>query len=291
MAGSVNNGRATESQSRAVALRGFVWLAFIGVLFRFIVLWADAAGASLPRLGSVGFTGVFSAFSLAHAASVFGWRRALSFLLICASVSWCFEAAGVATGLVYGHYHYGVRLGAKLGAVPLIIPLAWFMMVYASWVVAHVLLQGAGDPSSVPGSLSRSLVAAAVMTSWDVVMDPGMARAGTWTWEDGGAYFGVPFQNFVGWIVTTLTVYVLTALVFRGRRSGSSQKASGRFYVGLPVFAYACVALDRVLIASVPELHIVAAFGMALLASLAILRLVLTPQPISLPEGVSSASS
>lgn len=273
-----------ESKGTGTVLRGFVWVAFAAVLLRFMVLWADAAGASLPRPGSVVFTLVFSAFSLAHATSVFGWRRAVSFLLICAAVSWCFEEVGVDTGLIYGHYHYGRLLGAKVGAVPIIIPLAWFMMIYASWMVAHVLLQGAGDPAALPGSLARSLVASAVMTSWDVVMDPGKAREGSWTWENGGAYFGVPLQNFPGWMVTTFAVYGLTAMVFRRLAAAPSRDTSfGRHYVGLPVFAYAFVALDRVLIATMPALHIVAAFGMSLLAAVAVIRLALTPEPISLP--------
>jgi Carotenoid biosynthesis protein len=43
-------------------------------------------------------------------------------------VSWAFEKVGIATGLIYSPYHYSARLGVKLGAVPVIIPLAWFMM-------------------------------------------------------------------------------------------------------------------------------------------------------------------
>jgi putative membrane protein len=53
------------------------------------------------------------------------------------------------------------------------------------------------------------VIAAATMTAWDVVMDPGQTRAGSWVWEAGGAYFGVPLQNFMGWMVTTLTIYLL----------------------------------------------------------------------------------
>src|SRR5216684_3016043 len=48
-------------------------------------------------------------------------------------------AVRVATGMVYGNCHYGDALGAKIGAVPVIIPFAWFMMIYASWIVAHIL--------------------------------------------------------------------------------------------------------------------------------------------------------
>jgi len=271
-----------EQRSANPVLRLFVWISFFGVILRFVDIWAIAAGYSLPRIGSVGFTLIFSVFSLLHASSVLGWRRAVWFLVITVVVSWLFEEIGVATGLVYGHYHYSMQLGAKVGAVPLIVPLAWFMMIYASWIVARVLMQGAGNPTSRLSSIAVSLVASAVMTSWDVVMDPGMAHQGTWVWEQGGLYFGVPFQNFVGWMLTTFTVYLL-ATVLLPRSEGSPRQAPlSRLYAGLPVLAYALVAADRVLIASVPELHVVAAFGMGFLAMLAILRLILSPEPLSL---------
>ena len=57
-----------------------------------------------------------------------------------------------------------------------------------------------------------------------------------------------------------------------------------RFYTGLPVLAYALVALDQLLVVAIPELHIVAAFGICLVALLAILRLTLVRGPIALPE-------
>ncbi|MEI9965945.1 MAG: carotenoid biosynthesis protein [Caulobacteraceae bacterium] len=45
-------------------------------------------------------------------------------------ISFIMEEAGVRTGLVFGHYHYSDLLGHRLGHVPLLIPLGWFMMVY-----------------------------------------------------------------------------------------------------------------------------------------------------------------
>jgi uncharacterized membrane protein len=276
--------RSRPGASRLGAMRPLVWLLFAILLLRFGFTWADSlAGASLPRMGSIGFTAIFAAFSLLHAADLLGWRRALLFLLVCVAVSWSFEAAGVATGMVYGSYHYGDALGAKIGAVPAIIPFAWFMMIYASWIVAHILLEGAGDPGSAGGALARAAAAAAAMTAWDAVMDPGMARAGIWTWENGGPYFGVPFQNFIGWMATTLTIYIIVALLFRflpGRQTLNTT----RLYGGAPVLAYSLVALDGLLVASVPELHVVAAFGICLVALLAILRLALGRSPIALPR-------
>jgi putative membrane protein len=121
------------------------------------------------------------------------------------------------------------------------------------------------------------------MTAWDTVMDPGMARSGAWTWEHGGAYFGVPEHNFAGWLATTLTVYAAAELAFRclGSRPVT---AVASLYAGLPIFAYALVAADRVLLPSLPELRVVAAFGMGLVAVLALLRLSLERQAVSSPE-------
>lgn len=268
-------------------LRLGVWLLFAAIVVRFATLWANGLmGASLPVLGRVGFTLLFAAFSVAHATSVLGWRRAMVFLLACAAVGWSFEEIGVSTGLVYGAYHYGAALGAKLGAVPAIIPLAWFMMTYASWVVADLLLGGSGGRAPVsfaPASVvpmsyaaARVVVAAAAMTAWDTVMDPGMARAGVWTWEQGGAYFGVPEHNFAGWLATTMTVYLIAEIAFRHIRA-PAPAAMSRVYAGLPALAYALLALDRILLPDLPELRIVAAFGMGLVALVAVLRLGLPP--------------
>lgn len=265
-------------------LRALVWLLLIMLVVRYAFAWANEfGGASLPVLGRTGVVTVFAAFSLLHAATVLGWRRALLFLFACAAISWSFEAVGVATGAVYGAYRYGDALGLKLGAVPVIIPFAWFMMIYASWIMAHVLLEGASDPSSAAGVLARAVIAAACMTAWDAVMDPGMTRDGVWVWATAGPYFGVPFQNFVGWMMTALAVYVVAALLFR-RVPRSAPDGTTRLYAGIPVVAYALIAFDKLLIATHPELHVVAAFSMCLVAALAILRLVLVKQPLSLPS-------
>jgi putative membrane protein len=168
--------------------------------------------------------------------------------------------------------------------VPIVIPFAWFMMIYCSWMVAHALLQGTREPTSIGGSLAHCVLASAVMTSWDVVMDPGMARNGAWTWETGGSYFGVPFQNFVGWMITTFCVYCAAALVSRKFRPAPLSSPVARAYLSLPLLAYSLVALDRVLISSPPELHIVAAFGMTLIAGLSVFRLFFMQGPIALPQ-------
>jgi uncharacterized membrane protein len=259
--------------------RRITWALFTLLVARYVLHWARAATDwPLPDFGNIGFTLVFAGFSLAHAIDLLGWRRALTFFGLSAVVSWCFEEVGVATGLVYGAYHYGDMLGPKLGAVPAIIPIAWFMMIYCAWIVAHVLLDGTSSARSWGGMAARALVAAMAITAWDVVMDPGMARAGNWVWEDGGSYFGVPVRNYIGWVITTLSIYLCSGAAFRVLAGGRETKRP-RLYLALPVIAYGLVAVDYLFSNAIPELRVVDAFGISLITIIALLRLTSAPRP------------
>jgi putative membrane protein len=157
-----------------------------------------------PLLTVLGFS-----LALAHALMSLGRARALLLLGLTFVVSLAFETAGVLTGLVYGPYHYTDMLGPRfLGLVPLLIPAAWFMMVYPSQVIAERLIGG-----KIAGGAARAAavaaLAAVVMTSWDLLMDPMMVAMGAWVWESPGAYFGIPLHNYAGWLVTTLAVFGL----------------------------------------------------------------------------------
>jgi uncharacterized membrane protein len=62
------------------------------------------------------------------------------------------------------------------------------------------------------------VVAAFVMTQWDVVMDPPEATISeAWIWHDGGAHFGVPISNYLGWLLTSWLFFQAFA-IYLGRR-------------------------------------------------------------------------
>jgi uncharacterized membrane protein len=158
-------------------------------------------------------------FSLWHASVALGVRLTLAFFAITTVTSWIFEEIGVVTGLVYGSYHYTATLGPWLGSVPVLIPLAWFMLVYPSYALANLIVDGwpVGTPGGRGHLVRLALVGALVMTAWDLVVDPILSgpTVGAWVWERGGPYYGVPVQNYLGWIVTTFTAYLLYRSVER----------------------------------------------------------------------------
>jgi uncharacterized membrane protein len=210
---------------------------------------------------------ILTLFSVTHAWYSLGGRATAVFFVLSGAISWGYEQAGVMTGLVFGAYHYTDYLGPKLGDVPLLIPLAWFMMIYPSYVTANLI--GAGRFDDAGGGARRLIglaaVSAVVMTAWDLVIDPILSgpSARAWIWDTGGPYFGIPIQNYAGWLLTTFTVY----LAFRWlawRWSGGAGAAGAAGGAGaaapsmpigaaLPVAAYGLMLMADLLSGAAPE--------------------------------------
>ncbi|HET6838731.1 MAG TPA: carotenoid biosynthesis protein, partial [Bradyrhizobium sp.] len=67
--------------------------------------------------------------------------------------------------------------------------------------------------------IALPIVAALVMTQWDVVMDPPLATISkAWIWHDGGAHFGVPLSNYFGWFLTAWLFYQAFAIYLSRRK-------------------------------------------------------------------------
>jgi uncharacterized membrane protein len=196
--------------------------------------------------GLSSLTVLLTLFSLSHAWYSIGGRLTAVFFAISAVVSWALEQAGVATGLVYGGYHYTDYLGAKLFDVPILIPLAWFMMIYPSYVIANLALtrRPVGTPPGATWLVTLAAASALTMTVWDLVVDPILSgpEVRAWVWESGGQYFGVPIQNFFGWFVTTFIVYGLFRALEQ-RASDPSAPSVDRRAGALPVAAYGLMLL------------------------------------------------
>ncbi len=179
----------------------------------------------------------FFIFAVTHASWRFGTRTMLIFLALTFVVSFIFETLGVLTGIVYGPYAYTEKLGPKLGVVPLLIPLAWFMMMYASYTVVDIIASPAPRPASRAWRAWVAWLGAMAMTAWDLGMDPQMVAGGHWIWTQSGAYFGVPVRNFIGWLATTGTVFALFHIV--QARQPARPFQFGDAFAYLPVIAYA----------------------------------------------------
>lgn len=55
-----------------------------------------------------------------------------------------------------------------------------------------------------------------LLTSWDFVLDPAMSQTTMpfWVWEQPGAFFGMPYQNFAGWFGTGVVFMTVATLLW-----------------------------------------------------------------------------
>ncbi|HSH04049.1 MAG TPA: carotenoid biosynthesis protein [Anaerolineae bacterium] len=163
-----------------------------------IVLWLTTGPLPASLITAsvvVQATAVF--LLLTHAQ---GLPHTLAQLGLISLITFTAEYIGTHTGLLFGAYTYTDRLQPQLGQVPLLIPLAWFMMLLPAAATIHHL--------NLPRHYAIPLAALA-LTSWDLLLDPQMVSWDLWQWHNPGLYFGIPLQNFLGWFLTALLLYTL----------------------------------------------------------------------------------
>jgi uncharacterized membrane protein len=235
---------------KAIGGRSFPPLeaAFWIVLTVYLALVVGLAWNPTPLAQGLAAIGILAA--CVHAALSYGWKDALALLAICLVITFAMENIGAATGFPFGHYHFEV--GSNLphvGAIPVIVGPLWFGMGYFSWIVAGTLL------GSAQARLSRNIelialpiVAAFVMTQWDVVIDPPESTISqAWIWHDGGAHFGVPLSNYLGWLLTSWLFYHAFALYLSRRRYVSAWTAEqGRALRLVAILLYLSSGLSHV---------------------------------------------
>ena len=184
--------------------QGLLWLIVAWVLAMIslpILKWILGENA-LP-IGISG--GVLLQLMTVWAILVWTWgaRRTLITSGVIVLFAWVVEFVGHTTGFPFGAYAYTDRLQPQFGGVPLLIPLAWLMMLPPAWAVARRIARG---------GIAFVLISAVAFTAWDLFLDPQMVGWNLWTWAQPVGYFGIPWVNFAGWLIASA---IITALASR----------------------------------------------------------------------------
>ena len=200
--------------SRPAAL---AWVPAVLLVLTAIAYPLTDAGGAVRDAVSWAIVLLGSTVSVVHATVSRGARTGAGVLLVTAATAVVFESVGLATGFPYGEYTYSDDLGPTLLGVPFLVPLAWLMMAWPSWLLAHRLTRGGSRAARVG-------VAAAVFAAWDVVLDPQMVQAGYWTWAHPQPSLPgidtVPLTNLAGWLLAGLVLRTLLDLLVTRTASG-----------------------------------------------------------------------
>lgn len=126
-----------------------------------------------------------------------GVREGVRLLIALGVFALALESFAIVTGFPYGRFVYGDKIGARLfGIVPWTVPFAWTPLVCMAIALGR----------RVTGQVAPLILwGGAVLVAIDFVLDPGAVAQGFWRYEGAsapGAMYGVPLQNFAGWMLT-----------------------------------------------------------------------------------------
>jgi bisanhydrobacterioruberin hydratase len=105
------------------------------------------------------------------------------------------EYVGVHTGLLFGDYTYGTKMGLLIEGVPLLIGPLWALVTISFWSL--------GDAYS---SFPKVFVIALATACYDIVLEHFAVRYGLWQWAGS-----IPVSNFFGWFAVSACIYAIFA--------------------------------------------------------------------------------
>jgi hypothetical protein len=108
-------------------------------------------------------------------------------LAIVSAGSWIAEESSI---LLYNFYSYSPAWSLFLGHVPVMVIVIWPVIIHSAWELASQLLRP--NRGLVPA------VAAAIVCSDALFIEPLASHAGLWTWNEPGI-FDVPPVAILGW--------------------------------------------------------------------------------------------
>lgn len=168
----------------------------------------------------------FLAVFIFSAQRLLGRRRTGLFFLISWITAFLCEFSSTRTGIPFGSYYYtGSTVGQELyiSNVPFMSSLSFTFLLYASYCMALLFLLPVDSQSGIGRHPLRLRFELDARTSWpvicltalfyvfiDVVIDPVALRGDRWflgqiyRYTYPGIYFGIPFENFIGWAVVGL---------------------------------------------------------------------------------------
>ena len=152
-----------------------------------------------------------------YAYRTLGKWHCFTFMISAIVLSLGSELLGTSTGFPFGEYRYLSGLGYKIaGLVPFTIPLSWFYLGFSAYIIALAGLKRF-EVSNWLSELGAILFGSLCLTSWDFVLDPAMSQAPVpfWIWDTPGAFFGMPYQNFAGWMGTGIIFMTVATLLWR----------------------------------------------------------------------------
>ena len=146
-----------------------------------------------------------------HGATYWGLTNITIFMIITLVVTLVLEIIGSKSGYIFGgkyHYNQDNTPGYVISGIPVLIPIAWFGIIYMSINFVYFLTD-IQFPFRDDIDYYFTILIAIFVVVLDLVLDPLAVDENRWSWESPGIYYGVPLFNFLGWLLVTIIVLLI----------------------------------------------------------------------------------
>jgi bisanhydrobacterioruberin hydratase len=130
-----------------------------------------------------------------------GWKKGLISIIILSIYTLGIETFAILTGFPYSPFHYTELIGMKLfGYTPFTLPFYYVPLFMGCIYLANQYWQ-----EGLPywkNMLKLVIIIALLVLTADLILDPAAVSLNFWVYEYTGIFYGVPLQNFLGWILT-----------------------------------------------------------------------------------------
>lgn len=174
-------------------------------------------------------TGSIIAVSMISIPAFYGMWKAYSIRGIAAIIALgifalIIESIGIHTGFPYSPFEYTMPFGYKLlGTTPWTVFIAWSPLVFGALLLAQTWFKH---------PWARFLAYLGILVGTDIILDPGAVARGLWEYTNGGLWYDVPLQNFIGWIISGTIAYLILKLILKPVIANASLAISKHLWIG-----------------------------------------------------------
>jgi putative membrane protein len=137
-----------------------------------------------------------------------GFKKGTFIIIILSIYAICIESFAIETSFPYGAFEYTNQIGVKFGEVPITLPFAWVPLCLGAYTLACQFGKN---------RLSKILLGIIFLVGIDFVLDPAAVYLEFWIWEDNEGFYGVPWSNFLGWILSSSIAISFLNLVLKNK--------------------------------------------------------------------------
>ena len=224
----------------------------------------------------------FLAVYLVGASLQFGVRATLLFIPVGYVLAFIAEYSSVHWGIPFGYYYYITDTADRelwFFGVPFMDSLSFVFLSVCSYSTALFSLcpfvkkeggWGLGDSDGNRSWWAPWILGACLMTLLDIVTDPVTLCGDRWFlgliygYSEPGAYFGIPMENFIGWLVVGLVlIKVFQMIPARIKRPHADVRFKGvsLALVWSPILYISILLFNLTVTLAIGEMHLGIASG------------------------------